>query len=119
MSRAIDGTKIKDRRKKGLEQAKGYRGRRSTNNRIARAAVMKAGVYAYRDRRSKKRDFRSLWIVRINAAVREEGLTYSQFMNGLHKANIKISRLALSNMAIEDKGAFKSLVEQARQAIGK
>ena len=117
MSRAIDGTKRKDRRKKVLDQAKGYRGRRSTNNRIARAAVMKAGVYAYRDRRTRKRDMRSLWIVRINAAVREEGMTYSQFMNGLHKANIPLSRLAISNMAIEDKAAFKALIEQARAAL--
>lgn len=117
MSRAVDGTKRKDRRKKVLEEAKGFRGRRSTNNRIARNAVMKAGVYAYRDRRNKKRDFRSLWIVRINAAVREEGLTYSTFMHGLHKANIQISRLALSNMAIEDKAAFKSLVEEVRKVL--
>lgn len=117
MSRAIDGTKRKDRRKKVLEQAKGYRGRRSTNNRIARAAVMKAGVYAYRDRRAKKRDFRSLWIARINAAVRAEGMTYSEFMHAMHKMNIQLSRLALSNMAIEDKAAFKSLVEQARSAL--
>ena len=117
MSRAIDGTKRKDRRKKVIDQAKGYRGRRSTNNRIARAAVMKAGVYAYRDRRTRKRDMRSLWIVRINAAVREEGMTYSQFMNGLHKANITLSRLAISNMAIEDKAAFKALIEQARAAL--
>ena len=117
MSRAIDGTKRKDRRKKVLDQAKGYRGRRSTNNRIARAAVMKAGVYAYRDRRTRKRDMRSLWIVRINAAVREEGMTYSQFTNGLHQANITLSRLAISNMAIEDKAAFKALIEQARAAL--
>ena len=117
MSRAIDGTKRKDRRKKVLSQAKGYVGRRSTNNRIARAAVMKAGVYAYRDRRARKRDMRSLWIVRINAAVREYGLTYSQFMNGIHKLDIKLSRLAMSNMAIEDKKAFAALVEQVKGAV--
>lgn len=117
MSRAIDGTKRKDRRKKVLSQAKGYFGRRSTNNRIARAAVMKAGVYAYRDRRARKRDMRSLWIVRINAAVREEGLTYSQFMYGVHKLGIKMSRLAMSNMAIEDKKAFSNLIAEIKKAL--
>lgn len=117
MPRAVDGTKRAARRKKVLNQAKGFYGRRSTNNRIARAAVMKAGVYAYRDRKARKRDFRKLWIARISAAVREQGLTYSQFMHGLKLANIEIDRKVLSNMAIEDKGAFAQLVEVAKKAL--
>lgn len=117
MPRAIDGTKRKDRRKKVLKQAKGYWGRRGTNNRIARAAVMKAGVYAYRDRKARKRDFRKLWIARISAAVRSEGMTYSQFMHALKVANIDINRKALSNMAIEDKAAFSQLVQKAQAAL--
>jgi large subunit ribosomal protein L20 len=103
MPRAVDGTKHKDRRKKIIEQAKGYWGRRSTNYRIAKDAVAKAGQYAYRDRKRRKRDFRSLWIARISAGVQSEGLNYSQFMHGLKLANIEINRKALSNMAIEDK----------------
>jgi len=115
--RAVDGTKHKDRRKKVLELAKGYWGRRSTNYRIAKDAVAKAGKYAYRGRREKKRDFRKLWIARINAAARAEGLTYSQFINGLNKAGILLNRKAISNMAIEDKQAFTALVEQAKAAL--
>ncbi|MDD7202269.1 MAG: 50S ribosomal protein L20 [Sphaerochaetaceae bacterium] len=115
--RAVDGTKHKDRRKKVLELAKGYWGRRSTNYRIAKDAVAKAGKYAYRGRKEKKRDFRKLWIARINAAARAEGLTYSQFINGLNKAGITLNRKAISNMAIEDKQAFTALVEQAKAAL--
>lgn len=115
--RAVDGTKRKDRRKKVLKQSKGYWGRRGTNNRIARAAVMKAGVYSYRDRKARKRDFRSLWVARINAAVRAEGMTYSQFMHALKVLNIDINRKVLSNMAIEDKNAFHALVNQAKAAV--
>lgn len=115
--RAVDGTKRKDRRKKVLKQAKGYWGRRGTNNRIARAAVMKAGVYAYRDRKARKRDFRALWIARINAAVREEGMTYSQFMKALKMMNIEINRKVLSNMAIEDKNSFNALITKAKEVI--
>lgn len=115
--RAVDGTKRKDRRKKVLKQAKGYWGRRGTNNRIARAAVMKAGVYAYRDRKVRKRDFRALWISRINAAVRAEGMTYSQFMKALKMMNIDINRKVLSNMAIEDKNSFTLLVNKAKEVI--
>ncbi|MCI6673685.1 MAG: 50S ribosomal protein L20 [Sphaerochaetaceae bacterium] len=115
--RAVDGTKHKDRRKKVLELAKGYWGRRSTNYRIAKDAVAKAGKYAYRGRKEKKRDFRKLWIARINAAARAEGLTYSQFINGLNKAGILLNRKAISNMAIEDKQAFTALVEQAKAAL--
>lgn len=116
MPRAVDGTKHKDRRNKILERAKGYYGRRSTNNRIAMDAVAKAGKYAYRGRKEKKRQFRQLWIARINAAVREEGMNYSQFMNGLKKANIALDRKALSNMAIEDKKAFSALVALVKSA---
>lgn len=117
MPRAIDGTKHKDRRKKIIEQAKGYWGRRSTNYRVAKDAVAKAGQYAYRDRRRKKRDFRSLWIARISAGVQAEGINYSQFMHGLKLANIEINRKALSNMAIEDKAAFSQLVTQVKKVL--
>ncbi|MFA6864460.1 MAG: 50S ribosomal protein L20 [Sphaerochaetaceae bacterium] len=117
MPRAVDGTKRKDRRKKILKQAKGYYGRRHTNNRVAKDAVAKAGQYAYRGRKEKKRDFRKLWIARINAAVRTEGLTYSQFMHGLTLANISLNRKALSNMAIEDKQSFSALVEQVKSVL--
>ncbi|MDC7244959.1 MAG: 50S ribosomal protein L20 [Sphaerochaetaceae bacterium] len=117
MPRAVDGTKHKNRRKKIIEQAKGYWGRRSTNYRVAKDAVAKAGQYAYRDRRRRRRDFRSLWIARISAAVQAEGMNYSQFMHGLKLANIEINRKALSNMAIEDKEAFSQLVAQAKSAL--
>jgi large subunit ribosomal protein L20 len=117
MPRAIDGTKHKDRRKKILDQAKGYWGRRSTNYRIAKDAVAKAGQYAYRDRRRKKRDFRQLWIARISAGVQAEGLNYSQFMHGLKLANIEINRKVLSNMAIEDKAAFSKLVSEVKAVL--
>ena len=112
-----DGTKHKDRRKKILDQAKGYWGRRSTNYRIAKDAVTKAGQYAYRDRKRRKRDFRQLWIARISAAVQAEGLNYSQFMHGLKLANIEVNRKALSNMAIEDKVAFSQLVSQVKTVL--
>ena len=117
MPRAVDGTKHKDRRKRIIEQAKGYWGRRSTNYRVAKDAVAKAGQYAYRDRRRKKRDFRSLWIARISAGVQAEGINYSQFMHGLKLANIEINRKALSNMAIEDKAAFSQLVAQVKKVL--
>ena len=117
MPRAVDGTKRKDRRKKILEQAKGYYGRRSTNHRIAKDAVAKAGQYAYRGRKEKKRDFRKLWIARISAAVQAEGLNYSQFIHGLKLAQITLNRKALSNMAVEDKAAFSALVETVKKAL--
>ena len=117
MPRAVDGTKHKDRRKKVLNQAKGYWGRRSTNYRIAKDAVAKAGQYAYRGRKEKKRGFRKLWIARISAAVQAEGLNYSQFMHGLKLANIDLNRKALSNMAIEDRNAFSALVAQVKAVL--
>lgn len=117
MPRAVDGTKHKDRRKKIMNLAKGYYGRRSTNNRIAKDAVAKAGQYAYRGRKEKKRDFRKLWIARISAATRAEGLSYSQFMHALKISNIDLNRKALSNMAIEDKAAFSALIATAKKAL--
>jgi large subunit ribosomal protein L20 len=114
MPRAVDGTRRADRRKKILEQAKGFFGRRSTNFRVAKDAVRKSLQYAYRDRKNKKRDLRRLWISRISAAVRAEGMTYSRFIEGMNKANIAINRLALSNLAIEDPAAFSAVVAQAK-----
>ncbi len=117
MPRAADGTRRKERRKKILKDAKGYWGRRSTNFRTAKDAVAKAGQYAYRDRRRKKRDFRRLWVTRISAAAQNEGLNYSQFIYGLKKADITINRKALSNLAIEDKAAFSSLATEAKKTL--
>jgi large subunit ribosomal protein L20 len=118
MPRAVDGTRRKDRRKKILDRAKGYWGKRSKLFRTAKDQVMKSLRYAYRDRRNKKRDFRSLWIARISAACRAEGMTYSRFMGGLIRANIQLNRKALSNLSIEDAVAFKALVEKSKQALG-
>jgi len=117
MPRAIDGTRRKDRRKKILDKAKGYWGRRSKLTRVAKDAVRKAGQYAYRDRKVKKREFRQLWIARISAATRAEGLTYSRFINGLNKSNVEINRKVLSNMAVEDPTSFKALVDTARKGL--
>lgn len=117
MPRAVDGTRRKDRRNAILKQAKGYWGRRSKLHRTAKDAVAKALVYSYRDRKTRKRDFRSLWITRISAAVRQQGMSYSRFMNGIRKADIKLNRKALSNMAIKDPEAFKQVVTQAQGAL--
>jgi large subunit ribosomal protein L20 len=117
MPRAVDGTRRKDRRKKILKQAKGYWGRRSKLLRTAKDAVTKAGQYAYRDRRRKKRDFRSLWITRISAACKNREINYSQFMGALKKVGIEINRKALSNMAIEDPAAFDTIVETAKEKL--
>jgi large subunit ribosomal protein L20 len=105
------------RHKKVLALAKGFRGRRNAVYRIAKEAVMKAGQYAYRDRRNKKRVFRALWIARINAAARELGMTYSVFMNGLKKANIDIDRKVLADLAVYDKAAFGKIAEQAKASL--
>lgn len=118
MSRAIDGTKRLNRRKKILKLAKGFRGRRCTNFKAAKDAVTQALSDAYVGRRDKKGDMRSVWIARLNAAVREQGLSYSRFIDGLNKAGVVINRKALSNMAIEDPEAFKAVVETAKKAIG-
>ncbi len=117
MPRAVAGTKRKDHRKKILKLAKGYWGRRSTNHKTAKDAVAKALMYAYRDRRDKKGQFRSLWIIRVNAACRAEGLSYSRFIEGLNKANIQMDRKVLSDIAIRDPEAFKAVVEQAKAAL--
>ncbi|TXI19552.1 MAG: 50S ribosomal protein L20 [Nitrosomonas sp.] len=117
MPRVKRGVTAHARHKKILNLAKGYRGRRKNVYRIAKQAVMKAGQYAYRDRRQRKRQFRALWIARINAAVRECGLTYSVFMNGLKKASIEIDRKVLADLAVFDKNAFLKIVEQARAGL--
>jgi large subunit ribosomal protein L20 len=119
MTRAANGPGNRRRHKKILAMAKGYRGRASTNYRVAIEKVEKALRYQYRDRRNKKRDFRGLWIQRINAAVRELGLSYSVFMNGLKKANVQVDRKILADMAASDNGSFKAIVEQAKKALGK
>ncbi|MDR2481087.1 MAG: 50S ribosomal protein L20 [Spirochaetaceae bacterium] len=118
MSRAIDGSKRKEHRKKILKQAKGYWGRRHSNYKTAKDAVAKALSYAYRDRRDRKGVFRRIWIIRINAACRPFGLSYSRFIEGLNKAGIEINRKILANLAIEDAGAFKAIIEKVKQTLG-
>jgi large subunit ribosomal protein L20 len=118
MSRAVDGLKRKNHRKKILKQAKGYWGRRHSNYKTAKDAVVKGLFYAYRDRRDRKGDFRRLWIVRINAACRAEGITYSRLINGLLKAGVNINRKALASLAVEDPEAFKAVAAQAKAALG-
>ncbi|MEW5944043.1 MAG: 50S ribosomal protein L20 [Pseudomonadota bacterium] len=117
MPRVKRGVTARARHKKVLEQAKGFRGRRKNVYRIAKEAVMKAGQYAYRDRRQRKRQFRSLWIARINAAARECGLTYSVFINGLKKAAIDMDRKVLADLAVFDKPAFARIAEQAKASL--
>ena len=117
MPRVKRGVTARARHKKVLNLAKGYRGRRSTVFRIAKEAVMKAGQYAYRDRRAKQRVFRALWIARINAAARSGGITYSRFMNGLKKAHIEVDRKVLADLAVMDKPAFARFVEQAKAGL--
>jgi large subunit ribosomal protein L20 len=117
MPRVKRGTVARARHKKVLKQAKGYRGRRKNVYRVAKQAVMKAGQYAYRDRRQKKRQFRSLWIARINAAVRELGMSYSVFMAGLKRANIDIDRKVLADLAVADKAAFAKIAGQVKASL--
>ena len=117
MARVKRGVTARARHKKVLEQAKGYRGRRKNVYRVAKQAVTKAGQYAYRDRRQKKRQFRALWIVRINAAARQFGLSYSRFMDGLKKAAIEIDRKVLADLAVMDPAAFSQLAERAKVAL--
>lgn len=117
MARVKGGVTAHARHKKVLKKAKGYYGRRSNTFRTANAAVEKAGIYAYRDRKVKKRSFRSLWIVRINAAVREEGLTYSRFIAGLAKAGITLDRKVMADIAMHEPEAFKGLIAQAQGAL--
>ena len=117
MSRVKGGVTSRARHKKITKLAKGYRGRSNNNYRLALERVEKALQYAYRDRRVKKRNFRSLWIQRINAGAREHGLTYSQFMNGLKHAEIELDRKVLADIAVRDPAAFKVLVDQAQSAL--
>ena len=117
MPRVKRGVTARARHKKVLALAKGFRGRRGNVYRIAKEAVMKAGQYAYRDRRTKKRVFRQLWIARINAAARSNGLTYSQFANGIRKAGIDIDRKVLADIAYHDPAAFAGIVEQVKAKL--
>jgi len=117
MSRVTNAVYTKARRKRTLRQTKGYFGHKSKLYRFAKDALARSGQYAYRDRRRKKRDFRSLWIIRINAAVHELGMTYSRFMAGVKAAKIGLDRKALSELAIHDSAAFAKIVEQAKAAL--
>ena len=117
MPRAVNGTISRKRRKKILKMAKGYRSVRSTAFRKAREAVEHGLCYAYRDRKNRKREFRRLWIARINAAVRAEGMNYSQFMYGLKKDDIQVDRKMLSDLAINNQETFKSLTQTAREQL--
>lgn len=116
MARVKRGVIAHAKHKKVLEQAKGFYGRRKNTIRVAKQAVEKSLQYAYRDRRNKKRDFRSLWIQRINAGAREHGLTYSAFMDGVHKAGIEVDRKVLADLAVREPDAFRVIVDQAKQA---
>jgi len=118
MARVKRGVTTHARHKKVIKQAKGYQGRGRNVYRVAIERVEKALQYAYRDRRVRKRTFRALWIQRINAGAREHGLTYSQLMNGLKKAGVELDRKVLSDLAVREPAAFKSLVDQAQAALG-
>jgi large subunit ribosomal protein L20 len=117
MARVKRGTTSHARHKKVLEQVKGQRGRRSTTIKTARQSLEKALQYAYRDRRQRKRDFRALWIQRINAAVREEGMTYGRFIHGLDLAGVEVDRKVLADLAVRDRAAFGSFIRQAEAAL--
>ncbi len=117
MPRATNGPASRDRRKKMLDKAKGFRGRRSKLFRYAKNAVMKAQYWAFRDRKTRKRNFRMLWQQRINAAARANGLTYSRFIEGLKAAGIDLDRKVLSDIAVRDEAAFKALVAKAKTAL--
>ena len=117
MPRVKRGVTARARHKKVLVLARGYRGRRKNVYRVAKQAVMKAGQYAYRDRRQRKRQFRQLWMGRINAGARQHGLSYSKFMNGLKRAAIELDRKVLADLAVFDKAAFAQLVEKAKAAL--
>jgi len=117
MPRVKRGVTARAKHKKVLAEAKGYYGARSKVYRVAKQAVIKAGQYAYRDRRQKKRQFRALWIVRINAQARECGLSYSRMMDGLNKADVEVDRKMLADIAVHDKPAFAALADQAKAAL--
>ncbi len=118
MARVKRGVTAHARHKKVLKEAKGYYGARRKVYRVAKQAVIKAGQYAYRDRRQRKRQFRSLWIVRINAAARTFGLSYSRFMDGLNKAEVEVDRKVLADLAVHDLAAFGALAEKAKASLG-
>lgn len=117
MPRVKSSVAARARHKKVLKQARGYRGARSRTFKVAKQAVDRAGQYAYRDRRQRKRQFRALWIVRINAAAHENGLNYSRLINGLEKAAIELDRKILAELAVNDKAAFAALAERAKSAL--
>jgi len=117
MPRVKRGVTAHAKHKKVLDEAKGYYGARSKVYRVAKQAVIKAGQYAYRDRRQKKRQFRALWIARINAAARMNGLSYSRMIDGLNKANVEVDRKMLADIAVHDAAAFSALAEQAKAAL--
>jgi large subunit ribosomal protein L20 len=118
MARVKRGVTSHAKHKKTLDAAKGYYGRRKNTIRIAKQAVEKAAQYAYRDRKNRKRTFRALWIQRINAAAREQGLTYGRFIDGLGKAGVEVDRKVLADIAVREPATFKALVDQARAALG-
>ena len=116
MSRATNAVARRRRRKKVLKQARGYYGRKHSSYRFAKEQVQRSGRYAYRDRRRRKRDFRRLWITRINAAARAEGMSYSEFMHGLRLAEVEVDRKVLADIAVHDRDAFRRFAETAREA---
>ena len=116
MSRVKRSVGARKKRREVLERAKGYRGQRHSSYKLAKETVLKGETYAYRDRRNKKRDFRRLWIVRINAAARQEGMSYSQFMHGLKAAGIELDRKVLADIAVRDPETFRRFAEKAREA---
>jgi large subunit ribosomal protein L20 len=116
VSRATNAVARRRRRKKVLKQARGYWGRKHSSYRFANEQLMRSGAYAYRDRRARKRDFRRLWITRINAAARREGMSYSEFIHGLDEAGIEVNRKMLADIAVRDPDAFRRFAELAREA---
>ncbi len=119
MPRAVSGTVARQRRKKVLKQAKGFRGTKSKQFKKAKETLERALKYAYRDRRVRKREFRKLWIIRLNAAVRADGLTYSRFIAGLKKANITLDRKVLADLAVNEPTSFKAITEKAKEELAK
>ncbi len=117
MSRVKRSVHARKKRRATLERTKGYRGQAHSSYKRAKEALLKADTYAYRDRRNKKRDFRRLWIVRINAAARQEGMSYSQFMHGLKEAGIELDRKVLADIAVRDPETFRRFAEKAREAV--
>jgi large subunit ribosomal protein L20 len=117
VSRVKRSVHARKKRRATLERTKGYRGQAHSSYKRAKEALLKADSYAYRDRRNKKRDFRRLWIVRINAAARQEGMSYSQFMHGLREAGIELDRKALADIAVRDPQTFRRFAERAREAV--